>query len=67
MLELLSIPAIIAAAEAAKMAGLPSRFAALLAIAIGTSFGFLVGAPLEGLVLGLASSGTYSGLKAMVK
>lgn len=67
MFELLSIPAIIAAIEAVKAAGLPSRLAALGAIAIGASFGFILGDTMQGLVFGLAASGTYSGLKSMVQ
>lgn len=67
MFELLSIPAIIAAIEAFKMAGLPSKMAAIGAIGIGVTFGFIMGDAVTGLLLGLASSGTYSGLKAVVK
>lgn len=64
--ELLSIPAIIAIVESMKMAGLPSRFAALVAIVCGAAFGYAVGDVLAGFVFGLASSGAYSGVKAVL-
>lgn len=67
MLELLSIPAIVAAVEAVKYAGLPSKYAALTAVCIGVAFGFGMGDWLTGLVLGLSSSGLYSGAKAMLQ
>lgn len=67
MIELLSIPAIMAATEAVKMAGLPSRFAALFAIAVGAAIGALIGQPVEGFVFGLAASGTYSSVKNLVQ
>lgn len=67
MFELLSIPAIIAAVEAFKKAGLSSKFAALTAIALGVLFGVLSTDILNGLLMGLASSGLYSGAKSMLK
>ena len=67
MFELLSIPAIIAAIEAFKMAGLPSKLAAIGAIGIGVTFGFIMGDAVTGLLLGLASSGTYSAAKNLLQ
>lgn len=66
MLELISIPAILAAVEASKMAGLDSKYAAIEAICIGLIFGFIVEAPLTGLIFGLSASGLYSGVKAFI-
>ncbi len=65
MFELLSIPAVLAAVEALKMAGLPSKFAAIVAIVIGALLGLLMADVLQGIVFGLAASGTYSGIKAL--
>jgi hypothetical protein len=65
MLEILSIPAIVAFVEAVKAVGLPTKYAALLAVATGICFGLLFGDVPTGLVLGLAASGLYSGFKAV--
>lgn len=67
MFELLSIPAVIALVEALKMAGLPSKFAAIGAIVLGAAFGFIIGDVISGLLYGLSASGIYSGYKAMVQ
>lgn len=66
MLELLSLPAIIAAVEAFKMGGLPTKYAALLAVALGIIFGALMDSVVAGMVMGLAASGLYSGAKAII-
>lgn len=67
MIELLSIPAIVTAVEATKMAGLPSKWAGLAAIVIGAAFGFGIGNLVGGIILGLSASGLYSGAKAMIE
>lgn len=67
MFELLSIPAILALVEAVKQVGLPSKYAAVVAIACGAVFGFILGEVVTGVVLGLAASGVYSGAKAMLE
>jgi len=67
MLELLSIPAIIAAVEAVKLAGVPSKWAGLIAIVFGLAFGLGLGDWVAGIIVGLSASGTYSAAKAMLK
>jgi hypothetical protein len=67
VLELLSVPAVIALVEAVKMGGLPSKFAPLVAVACGVVFGFIIGNVVGGLVLGLTASGLYSNVKAFLK
>jgi flagellar motor component MotA len=66
-MELLSIPAVIALVEALKRTGMPSKYAPLVAIAIGGLFGLAMGNWVAGLVIGLASSGAYSGAKKMLE
>jgi hypothetical protein len=65
-MEILSIPAILAIVEAFKMIGLPSKYAAIMAIGVGLLFGFIVGSPVAGMVFGLSASGLYSGIKKVV-
>ena len=67
MIELLSIPAIIAAVEAIKATGFPAKYSALLAVGFGVIFGYGMGDVMTGLTIGLAASGTYSGAKALLK
>ena len=67
MIELLSIPAIIAIVEALKMAGAPKKHAAVIAIVSGLLFGFIMGNVIAGLVTGLAASGLYSGFRSLLK
>ena len=67
MFELLSVPAIMAAVEAVKMAGLPAKYAALIAVVFGVAFGLGMGDVMSGLLFGLAASGLYSGAKAVIK
>lgn len=62
-MELLSIPAIIALVEALKHSGMNSKYAPIIAILIGVGYGFALGDWMAGLVLGLAASGLYSGVK----
>jgi hypothetical protein len=64
--------AIIGLVELAKRAGLPDRFAPLLALALGIGAGFVYYGPaprqslLYGVVMGLTASGLYSGCKALL-
>jgi hypothetical protein len=61
--------------EAFKNFGLPSKYAPLVSLALGIGFSFAsaasgttpVQAVMEGLVIGLAASGFYSGAKAVAK
>lgn len=56
--------------EVLKMAGLPSKFAPLLAVALGIGLGFMFMLPmplLDGLISGLTASGVYAGVKASMK
>jgi hypothetical protein len=71
-MELLSVPAIIALVEAFKAAGLPKRFAPVVAVALGAAFGLMfVDVSLTGfgmgVILGLTASGLYSGARASMK
>lgn len=66
-MELLTIPAIAAIVQAAKLAGIPSKFAPLLSIALGVVLAAVLLSDVEmvarigtGLVLGLSASGLYS-------
>lgn len=72
-----AVPLIVALVEAAKQAGLPARWAALLAVVLGLllSLGFQAAggtsdsrgwadATLAGLALGLSAAGLYSGARA---
>lgn len=65
--ELLSIPAILALVEAAKMAGLPVKLAPVLAILAGVVAGYLMGDVTNGIIFGLSASGIYSGAKTLTK
>ena len=67
-LEIIAIPLILGFVEMLKMAFLPSRFAAMTAVGLGIALSFLVGdygsygvTIVVGMILGLASSGLYSG------
>ena len=67
------IPATMGLVEVAKSAGLPSKFAPIVSLAIGTCLG--VATSLEnigkgiivGIAIGLSASGLYSGTKALTK
>lgn len=65
--ELLSIPAIIAIVEAAKVAGLPVKVAPLVAIIAGVIAGYFMGDVVNGIIFGLSASGIYSGAKTLTK
>lgn len=65
------IPVITALVEVAKRAGLDSKFAPLIAIAVGVVLVILkdgpsIAAVIDGLTFGLGSMGLYSGGKAVV-
>ena len=54
--------------QAVKVAGLPTRFAPLLAIALGISAAFLMKTDvLSGVVAALTSAGLFSGVKATLR
>ena len=68
------IPLIVGVVELFKQLGLPNKFAALLAAALGILIGIVYVTPgdvlqciLVGLSLGLAASGLYSGVKNTVE
>lgn len=66
-MELLTIPAIVALVEALKRSGMDSKYAPLVAIAVGIAFGLTLGDWVGGLILGLSASGLYSGVKKMAE
>jgi hypothetical protein len=69
------VAALAGVVSVAKKAGLSSRYAPSLALILGVAFSFLANTnsmPLNeiimtGIVIGLTSSGAYSGVKATVK
>lgn len=67
MFELLSIPAILTIVEALKMAGFPARYCAIASIFIGFVIGYFLADIVGGMVFGLAASGSYSGVKALLQ
>lgn len=75
--EAVLIGIVVGLTQAVKMIGMPSKFAALVAIAIGIVIAYLAAsiAPeivafgeiiLTGLIYGLTAAGLYSGTKALV-
>ncbi|WP_246569888.1 hypothetical protein [Lentibacillus saliphilus] len=67
------IPIIIGITEVAKLAGLPKKFAPLLALVLGIAAGLTYASPgsikggiLVGIALGLSSVGLYSGTRTMI-
>ena len=65
----LLVPIVVGVVQVAKKSGLASKWAALLSLVLGVGGTFLVVghlAVLEGLVVGLAASGLWSGVKATV-
>ena len=65
------LPVIIGLVAVAKEGGFPSRFAPLLAVALGLFFAWLAqgwsfNTVIVGIILGLASSGLWSSAKALV-
>lgn len=73
----IAIPVVVGLVEAFKVAGLPTKFAPLLSVILGVvySIGAIVvsaqteqiNAILKGVIIGLVSSGLYSGVKATIK
>jgi L-cystine uptake protein TcyP (sodium:dicarboxylate symporter family) len=68
------IPLIVGVVELLKQVGLPTKFSAVVAAALGIIIGIVYVAPddilrgvLVGLSLGLAASGLYSGVKNTVE
>lgn len=68
------VPVIVALVQLLRMAGVPSKYGALIAVALGVAAGFVYLAPgdpaqaiLKGLALGLAATGLYSGTKNTVQ
>lgn len=64
------VPAVVGLVEIAKQAGLPSRFAPLASIALGVGLSALLGSSwqasiAQGIVVGLAASGLWSGGQAL--
>lgn len=62
---------VLALVQLIKTAGLPSRFAPILSIALGVGFAYLGGGAwqdivMNGLVIGLTASGAWSGTKAVI-
>jgi mannose/fructose/N-acetylgalactosamine-specific phosphotransferase system component IIC len=66
ILELLSIPAIIAIVEAIKATGyIDNRYVPLLAIGTGAVVGVVMGNLILGVVLGVTASGAYAQVKTL--
>lgn len=66
LIELLSVPAIIAIVEAIKATGyIDNRYVPLLAIGTGAVVGFAMGNLLLGVVLGVTASGAYAQVKTL--
>lgn len=73
MYDVALIPATMGLVEVAKSAGLPSKYAPIVSLAIGTCLG--IGTSLDnigkgvivGIAIGLSASGLYSGTKALTK
>jgi mannose/fructose/N-acetylgalactosamine-specific phosphotransferase system component IIC len=66
ILELLSIPAIIAIVEALKATGyIDNRYVPLLAIGTGAVVGVVMGNLILGVVLGVTASGAYAQVKTL--
>lgn len=71
ILQLVMIPAVNGLVEVAKRAGLPNRFAPLLAVTLGVISGMGLRQPqesmmigiIEGVVIGLSAVGMYSGTR----
>ena len=68
-----AVPVLVAIVEMAKMAGMPSKWGAPLAVAVGAvafyflGFGDVAPRIFEGVVAGLTASGVYSGVKAQLR
>ena len=63
--EILLVPVVLGLVQVAKEAGLQSRWAPLLALAIAQLLGWYSGVdPVQSLVYGLSAAGLWSGVKA---
>lgn len=63
------IPIVLGVVQAAKSAGLPSRYAALVSIALGVLGAYTLGGfsnlnLVQGIIAGLSAAGLWSGTKA---
>lgn len=69
MMDTLQLSAMVfSLVEVLKMAGLPSKFAPLLSVALGIGLGFMFMLPIvDGLIAGLTASGAYAGIKSTMK
>lgn len=67
------IPATMGLVEVAKSAGLPSKYAPIVSLIIGTSLGVATSldnigrGAIVGIAIGLSASGLYSGTKTLTK
>lgn len=67
------IPATMGLVEVAKSAGLPSKYAPIVSLGIGTALGVATSLDnmskgiIVGIAIGLSASGLYSGTKALTK
>ena len=69
--ELASVPFVLAIVELCKQYGLPSQYAPIAALVLGTAASLLVSgltveSGIQGVIIGLTASGLYSGIKATV-
>ena len=73
MYDVALIPATMGLVDVAKRAGLPSKYAPVVSIAIGiilgiaTNIGNAQKGIITGIAIGLSASGLYSGTKALTK
>lgn len=67
MLEIVTVPAVVLFVEAFKKAGMPTRYAPVVAILVGVAIGYGIGSVATGLLVGLSASGLYSGARAILK
>lgn len=66
------VPIVVGLVQVVKVAGFPSRFAGILAIALGVLGAALIGGSmtevlLQGIVAGLSASGLYSASRSVVE
>jgi hypothetical protein len=67
---LILVPVVISLVQVFKLSGFPSQFAPLISLLLGVAVVFIVdGAPvstliLQGILVGLTSSGLFSGVKS---
>lgn len=69
---LILVPVILGVVQAIKMAGIPKKYSALIAIVLGAGAasalnGFDMNSLLQGIAAGLSAAGLYSGTKATLK